>query len=308
MISLLQEFMLFGDNLTIDIYKNKFINHQIKKINEEQKTIENNKITEHNEIMTNNKITKHNEIMTNNKIIKHNEIVNNISDVSNIIDNNVINEETNNLYKISQFDGLFWCFYAIKNGLMNYEMNICADSFRIEKEEKFKYIEIIRSNKERLKINKIKSIIFLENELGNEKKISLKTFFALCIVENINIYYVDGRKINFYIFDENLPINVIIKKTIDSNKKCNNYNSINKINDINKKRDVYLIDLNANNSKILKYKQEYLILESLDDKLKSISSYKLSDLIEICNKLNIDISSFDKPNKKDLYSLITKNY
>lgn len=275
MISSLQEFMLFGDNLSVELYKNKFSNYKIIQFEEQEKCEE----LDNKEFAIKNKM--------------ENNIENNISNDSNIIN---VNIEKNNLYKIYQFDGLFWCFYAIKNGIMNYEMNISTDSFKIEKEEKFKCIELIRNNRELLKINKIKSISFLENELGNEKKISLKTFFALCIISNINIYYVDGRKVNFYMCDENSPINIVTKN-------FNNPNNSNK-----KIKDTYFIDLNVCENKILEYKQNYLVLETFDEKLKSISSYKLSELIEICNKLNIDLSSIEKPNKKDLYSLISQNY
>ena len=46
-----------------------------------------------------------------------------------------------------------------------------------------------------LKINKIKPLSELEDDLANKSRISIKTFFALCVIEKMNILLVDKRKI-----------------------------------------------------------------------------------------------------------------
>ena len=113
----------------------------------------------------------------------------------------IVESKKNNLkerfseYKPKQKDSLFWCFYILKNGFLNYEMEIHNQYFIVEKKEKFKYIELLRQNKELLKIHKIKPFTELEDDLANKERISVKTFFALCILENINVLLVDKRKI-----------------------------------------------------------------------------------------------------------------
>jgi hypothetical protein len=205
----------------------------------------------------------------------------------------VINDEhlkknkKNDIYVVRQKDDLFWTFYIIKYGLFNYEMNVFRQSFSIEKQEKFKYINLIRENKELLKLHKIKNLQSLENELANENKISIKTFICMCIIENINIYLINDRKLYINILDETLPINIIFK---------------------NKNKPYYCIDFQVSEEKINNYKENYLIISSFNNNLKSINSYKVNELLDICKKLNLNTSLNEKLNKKDLYELITKNY
>jgi hypothetical protein len=193
----------------------------------------------------------------------------------------------NDIYVVRQKDCLFWSFYIMKHGLFTYEMNVLSQSFSTEKQEKFKYIELIRQNKELLKLHKIKNLASLENELANEKTISIKTFIAMCIIENINVYLVNNRKLYINILDETLPINIIFK---------------------NKNKSNYCIDFQTTEEKINNYKENYLIMETFEDNLKSINSYKVNDLLIICKKLNLTISSDEKITKKYLYELISKNY
>ena len=49
----------------------------------------------------------------------------------------------NENYKPKQIDSLFWCFYILKYGYSNYEMEIYNKYFVVEKAEKFKYIELL---------------------------------------------------------------------------------------------------------------------------------------------------------------------
>jgi hypothetical protein len=50
----------------------------------------------------------------------------------------------------------------------------------------------LRKNKDILRIHKIKPLTELEDDLANKDKISIKTFVALCIFENINILLVNN--------------------------------------------------------------------------------------------------------------------
>jgi hypothetical protein len=115
-------------------------------------------------------------------------------------------------YFPKQKDSLFWCFYILKNGYSKYEMEINNQYFTVEKQEKFKYITMLRNKKDILKIHKIKPFTELEDDLANKEKISVKTFFALCILENINVLFVDKRKImELFTFDVDAehPIHIV---------------------------------------------------------------------------------------------------
>ena len=204
------------------------------------------------------------------------------------------------IYRPRQKDSLFWCFYILKNGFSNYEMEINNQYFVVEKTEKFKYIELIRKNKDILKIHKIKPLTELEDDLANKDKISVKTFFALCVLEDINVLLVDKRKI-FEItcidIDDKHPVNIIHR---------------------NSKTYEHHIELDVTPIMVQQYRDTYYTMSSFDATIKSMGSYKLDELTELCKRLNINIESNEKSSnektnkkkigKKDIYELLVLNY
>jgi hypothetical protein len=190
------------------------------------------------------------------------------------------------MYCPKQKDSLFWCFYILKNGFFNYEMEINNKYFTVEKNEKFKYIELLRKKKDLLKMYKIKPLIELENNLANEDKISIKTFFALCVIENINVLLVDKRKV-YDCLSELYPINIVHR---NNNK--------------------HMIELDPTEESIKKYKETYYKISDFNDKLKSIGSYKLDELIELSKKLDIHLDKeYDKKiTKKYIYEQIMNSF
>ena len=218
------------------------------------------------------------------------------------INKSVKEKKKETMYKPKQKDSLFWCFYILKNGFFNYEMEINNQYFVVEKNEKFKYIEILRKNKDILKIHKIKPLTELEDDLANKDKISIKTFFALCIFENINILLVNNRKIYEFFFDEKNLIHIVHR---------------------NNKTYEHSIELDTTNEIIQKYRDTYYKMNNFETTLKSMASYKLDELIELCKKFNINIEEckdsqkdvekdFEKGkkkiSKKDIYNLLVLNY
>jgi hypothetical protein len=195
-------------------------------------------------------------------------------------------------YKPKQKDSLFWCFYILKNGYFNYEMEIRNQYFVVEKTEKFKYIEMIRKHKDLIKLHKIKPFTELEDDLANKPKISIKTFFALCILENINVLLVDKRKIyeiTCVDIDDTHPVNVVHRNSLT----CDHH-----------------IELNVSNDNLKKYRDTYYKMDNFDATIKGIGSYKLDELIELCKKLDINIvnDTTKKQTKKDIYELLVLNY
>ena len=185
------------------------------------------------------------------------------------------------LFYINKNDQLFWCFYIIKNGYDNYEINK-NNSFYLEKSIKINSIEKLREKKDLLKINKLK-LNEIENELANEKLITIKGFIALLLINDLNIFYV-GDSI-FYKFISNNDKQIFIVKYNKQIKKLGvNINDSNGTNDTNK----YI-------KNITETKME---LFDIAKQIKGISSYKLGDLQDICNKLKINIKDNDNKNLK----------
>ena len=203
-----------------------------------------------------------------------------------------INKVKETMYRPRQKDSLFWCFYILKYGFSNYEMEINNQYFVVEKNQKFKYIELLRKNKDLLKLHKIKPLTQLEDDLANKDKISPKTFFALCVLENINVLLVDKRKVYELLINDS-PINIVHR---------------------NNESYYHSIELDVTEEICNKYRETYYKLTNFDTTLKSIGSYKLQELTELCEKLNINIEDHKKKTlkqkmtKKDIYELLVMNY
>ena len=203
----------------------------------------------------------------------------------------------NNIYKPHHHDSLFWCFYILKYGFSKYEMEVGNQYFTIEKTEKFKYIETLRKNKDILKINKIKPFTDLEDDLANKTRISIKTFFALCIIENLNILLVDKRKIYESINNDNPEIHVIHRNGVTYE---------------------HHIELNIAANDLSTIQNTYYKMSGFETNLKSMTSYKVDELLELCKKLDINVTNTNattndttnkkKLNKKDIYELLIQNF
>jgi hypothetical protein len=203
-----------------------------------------------------------------------------------------------NIYKPMKKDSLFWCFFILKYGFSKYEMEIGSQHFLVEKTEKYANIDLLRTkqNKDLLKINKIKPLSDLEDDLANKERISIKTFFALCVIEKMNILLVDNRKIYQSINNDSPIINVIHR---------------------NSKTYEHHIELNVSNETISEFREKYYNVSGFDKALKSMAAYKVDELHDICKQLNINIlenvkdtvnAKPKKLTKKDIYELIVQNF
>ena len=193
-------------------------------------------------------------------------------------------------YKPKQKDSLFWCFFILKYGFSKYEMEVGNQHFQIEKQEKFKYIDQIRKtcNKDLLKMHKIKPLTLLEDDLANQERISVKTFCALCIIENINIILIDKRKIYEVLTTDDPKINIIHRNSITYEHQ---------------------IEVDILPETISMYKETYYNMPNFDVSLKSMASYKVDELLELCKKLDINITNDNKKqSKKDIYELLVQKF
>jgi len=171
-------------------------------------------------------------------------------------------------------DTLFWCFYVMKNGITAYEME--PATFTKEKNEKIKYVQLLRDNKAILKSFNIRLLGEIENTLVHTNKIDLHAFFALCALEKINVIVVQNR-----IYAD------IIADTTNLSTYIIHHHSKN-----------YKLEFIPRNLSELNYSQTHFKLP-----LKSVGGYKLNQLHEICTKLCIIIPNECKK-KQDIYEII----
>jgi len=237
-----------------------------------------------------NEINKYDDFMLTSKMIArvlstHKSETNNKNKNTETKTKPIIN---NNFFIPKEKDGLFWCFFVIKNGFAAYEYP-GATSFVSEKDAKFKLIESMRTKKQILKKNKIKNIKEdVEDELANKNKIGMKTFIALCASENINVLFIHKRKCFQLICEEENSFHVIHQ--YDNPEK-------------------YCYESNITPETLEKYRTTLFNWESLEKPLKAISAYKVNELLDLCKKLGLEekTDNLNKKSKKDLYELLIMN-
>ena len=175
-----------------------------------------------------------------------------------------------------QKDSLFWCFNIIANGLSGYEYE--KNYFTAEQEFKVKTIERIKNgeNKQILKQHKMSKNMIESGLMGYKTSgISPKILYALSLFYNVNIFYV--YKNTYYEMFANTTAKIhIIKFNPDTN-----YYSVCVVDtDTNESREEYIENI----------KKTCLKLDNLDDvnkPLRPITTYSLTDLVNIAAKMNI---------------------
>jgi hypothetical protein len=213
-------------------------------------------------------------------------------------------KETNKNKMFSSFcprekDKLFWCFFVMKYGFIEYEkLRLDIDknesiNMVVEKKLKIEYVNKLRENKAIIKKHKIASLTDVENYLVNENVIDIKTFLILCILEELSILYINKK--SYY------ELNFMSSNTETNKQHVIMFHSSFK----------YTYEVDKNETDIKKYKDELYKLDNIDKPIKAFSSYKLGDLIEICNKLSIDVMNAitqKKKTKQELYESILQYF
>jgi hypothetical protein len=192
----------------------------------------------------------------------------------------------------NQQDSLFWCFYIIKNGDLNYE-TLNNKNTLIAKQMKIDLVNLIRKNKDIVKIYKFDTISNLESNLANDNNLNVNTFLTLCAIENVNIIFL--RKNTYYEMMMNDSDKIYIVHEIQSQSK---YNS------------KYGYEMGTNES-IASIRNTFFKLDSTDKPIKAMSAYKLNELTDICNKLVINIYNnvtCKQKSKKELYESIIQYF
>jgi hypothetical protein len=189
-----------------------------------------------------------------------------------------------------QKDSLFWCFNIIVNGLGLYEYE--KNYFTAEQEFKVKTIERIKKgeNKQILKEHKMSKNMIESGLMGSKSSgISPKILYALSLFYNVNIFYV--YKNTYYEMFSNASADSDTNATakihiIKFNPETNYYSVCSSLDEGEAE--------GKGKTKILEYiknsRKTCLELDNLDDvnkPLRPITTYSLTDLVNIAAKMNI---------------------
>ncbi len=194
----------------------------------------------------------------------------------------------------SQKDSLFWCFYIMKHGLDAYNAleNI---NIVVEKKLKIEYVETLRKNKHVIKSSKLAPLVYVENLLANELQIDIKTFFTLCILEKISLLYL--YKKTFF----------LLNKSEDDISELSSMHVV-KRNDVPSK---FGIMENEKPEKIKEYMDTLYKIENISKPIKGLSSYKVSELVDMSKKLGLEIinkTTNKQKTKNELYESLVQQF
>jgi hypothetical protein len=183
-------------------------------------------------------------------------------------------------------DSLFWAFYIMKNGEESYE-SLGKINIVIERKIKIEYIERFREGKQVLKTYKTAPLTHLENVLLNEKQIDIKTLIALCVIEGISFMYI--YKNTYFEMnidaDESTQLHAIVRMDMPT-------------------KYGYKIIQDAK-----PIRESFYKIDNMNKPLKSMSAYKLDELVLFCNKLAITSEKDGKKaNKKCLYEMLVQYF
>jgi len=195
-------------------------------------------------------------------------------------------------------DKLFWVFYKIVNNLNDIDLEH-INSFKIMKEFKINSVEKLKHQKNVLKNFKIQKGL-VEDDLTNNERISLKTFYALCVLHLVNILLIRDNN-TYCILSTNNDEKVINLQNykllkISNVKMSSGFNNF----------DIELINNSMTEEDLQKILKSYYNIENIEKPLKAFSNYKLDDLVNIAEKLSISIynDNTKKKKKQELYENI----
>lgn len=192
-------------------------------------------------------------------------------------------KKKNKIFSPDERDQLFWCFYIIKHGVEDY-LSIGQNHFQVETKFKIATAEKLSECEILLKQNKLKRQD-VESELVNDKKISMYGMKALCVLYKIDIMFIFDK--TFYkICGLSEDKMAFIKKN---------------------KQDSYGIVEEISDKELDNITSKFYEIEDYSKPIKSISAYKIGELKEIAEKLEIKLVDTigNKKTKKILYEEIT---
>jgi hypothetical protein len=172
-------------------------------------------------------------------------------------------------YSTSGSDSILWSAYIMLYGIEKYEMieNPYVESNRF----KFELIEVLRQNKPILKANKIK-LNATEECLVHKPFIALETLHAVAVCKSLSVCIVQDRK--YYEI---------------ANGSSSGDGGAFIIEKIKGKYVLYIAPNKLNMDYLTYIRTNYWLMESISAPIRPISAYKLQDLIDISQKLNLPV-------------------
>lgn len=203
-----------------------------------------------------------------------------------------------------QNDTLLWCAYIMIHGIEKFE---CVENHYTESNVfKFQMVEYIRAKKTMLKPHKI-AASSVEESLVHKPYINLETFQAIAVCYNLSVCIIQDRKI-FEVGRSDNDKNTFILEKIKGKFGLYIGTGAGASASAGARDKTAFLD---------HVREKYWSMENITSPIRSISAYKLQDLIDICRKLEISetkvilgdfgsIASQKKKTKPELYEEIVR--
>ena len=191
---------------------------------------------------------------------------------------------------------MFWCFFILLKGHTEYELHR-SDAFAVEKQLKIETVEKLKTADMKAKLKDLKlKRTELENELVNEPVITLKGLYALCLVHNISLIYIAGRK-----YVEVQPAQAPAAQALAAQAlaaQAQAAQAPKNIIRLNAQKEASLYWAEDTVAFLQQVHAEYWLIEHIQKPLNAPSAYTLKDLQDICTRLQIETHVNNKPKLK----------
>jgi len=180
----------------------------------------------------------------------------------------------------------------MKNGDAAYE-TIYNKTHLLAKQYKIELVEHIRKNKTTVKTYKFDTITNIESNLANDEFMNTKTFLTLCAIENISVIYV-RKQTYFELLMNDTDVIYIVHELKPDNKYTSKYG----------------FEM-ANPVTLATIRNTLYQVDRIDKPVKSLSTYKVKELTDICSKLSIEIVKKEtgkNKTKNELYESIIQYF
>jgi hypothetical protein len=229
--------------------------------------------------------------------------------------------------KPNQKDTLFWCYYILRHGMSSYEQQFqCGGgggdvgsgtiTYVREKQHKIQLVEELRDPvlRNKLKQCKLCSLEHFENQLANESQLDLATFFSLCFLFDIQLFYFKRRSY-YQTIPEDLPWMKIEQDDLLETSLQDEGDLFDRIYDrhgtgydledydfatirvLQQTSGSYWIE--TTNVLDIEWKKCFRI-QNINKPLKGISTYTVAQIKEIANNMGLEIAG---KNKQEVYDL-----
>lgn len=181
-------------------------------------------------------------------------------------------------------DPLFWCYYVFAHGLSAYE-TVGNKHFTVEKTEKFALVELVRSKKHVFDsmTNCAISWSSVEHDLTSNSCIDMSTFFAICIVKEIDVMYINFMNNAYYevSFSNTLVTNLLYKSSESHRYECRT---------------------DATQDVVDEARTSFTRLCIVSKVINAPVAYTVKELLDMCAKMGIELHG--KPTKLKMHNML----